>query len=561
MSRVALSLLAACAGLRCGVCLRSYADVSLHQRITRIQLSGDVEQIGEAGAEARRAQVAKSKHNLHDAVDGMARRAAADLKVPDALLMFRFDLVNKVTQFIMDLYEQPKTPLEFGLLDEILALSHDVFASKDVTSISDDELFKRLTNFSRACGAVRHLVDKKLVSPQWQPMLSELTAASDEAYRGNATKLKSTLGSMAYNAAAAGSEFAIDLANKTVGPPLADLFAYSAGVGLMNVTLDEAYFLDLHVPLLKKLGAPPALIDFVHDSATAKRQKVVFNPIQSGSRIMRTISLSSKQLGLPPAVAEFYSTAARAISDAPRKPAEIAAVLTQFNKILADLNTQFGGPPAMSKLIMRAGAPLQHKSPPGPEEGFSLLAEASRQIGMPSSVGDLLLYAGHVRSTKETKPDMARLAELSTKLGEELRAPEAITEFGKGLVALVREGGGTIDHNRALPLVKNLFTKLGMPNLANIWSLLVWPIANKEKVDPMLLMMKVGPGMLKAQKEMWRYQGIFDRMYWRFLQKMADAQTSAVTTMLAHMEEGQLKTGLKGAFDSVLAASPMGGHI
>merc|ERR1719414_2305216 len=195
---------AACVGLSALVCVngRGLLDdgLVLHQQCVR-----------PAPVEPSKSAASKARPLIREAVDNVLKRATKQLKMPEIPAVFRWDLVGKVTQWAMTNYQKPKTPAALALVDEALGFYAGVLGSKEFPTLDDAELVARLSDVNKLHQMVQHYMDKAGAPPAVKKLVDTVVETA---------RTKGTLD------AASTAQMAVDIANQTSGPALAELLAY-----------------------------------------------------------------------------------------------------------------------------------------------------------------------------------------------------------------------------------------------------------------------------------------------------------------------------------------------
>mmetsp|Transcript_38946 Transcript_38946/g.90267 ORF Transcript_38946/g.90267 Transcript_38946/m.90267 type:complete len:192 (-) Transcript_38946:35-610(-) len=180
-----------------------------------------------------------------------------------------------------------------------------------------------------------------------------------------------------------------------------------------------------------------------------------------------------------------------------------------------------------------------------PTEFVSLLAQASKQVGMPSAVTEFLEYAGPA-AVQKSNVDPEHLSELLIKLTSELDAPEAVAKFGRDASALVRKSGGKPDPTKLVRLATQLLRKLSMPAVADVFSHVAGPLLIKGKAPDALALAAVGPSLMKVLPDLETGNSILSGMRTKLMQPLLLAHETAVERLTAGMPETPAKRALKG---------------
>jgi len=480
----------------------------------------------------------KARHMVRETADGLVKRVTSALKLPNVPAMFRWELVGKVTQWTMERYQAPKRRAVLELLDDVIELSSEVYGSKEIGSMSDEELLARLGNVTRIHDIASRFVGHSGAPPAVGRFVDALAEALQK---------KTAMDSQET------AKLIIDVANQTSGPALAELLAYGQDVAAGKVQMDMAKVLELEAPVLTKFGTPPAVDEFMRVSANMTRQHIAPDAAAEGARLANMLALSAQQLGMPSAFEETFAYVAGVIANASNShifehPSEMKAVLAHLNGLMVKVNDQVGGPAAISELIARNGAPLVDQSAPEPNETLSLLAKASQQLGLPAVVAEFLEYLGPI--TKHPADlDTQYVADLALRLTTELDGPEAIAKFGKEAKAAIQKNGGKPDPVKFTHMVTQLLRKLKMPALANVIGLIAAPMA-KGKAPDALVIAAVTPSLMKVLPDLKVGDELLRGMRAKLLQPIVLMHENALEKLTANMPESQAKALLKAVLRS-----------
>jgi len=501
-------------------------DMALHQRRVSLSLE-DPELVAPSKGAAT-----KARQRVRETADGLVKRVTSALKLPTLPAMFRWELVGKVTQWTMDRYLKPKQRAVLALLDDVIELSSEVYGSKEVGTMSDEELIARLANVTRLQG----IAQRYLSQTGAPPAVGRFVDALAEALQKKAAMDPRE-----------SAQLIIDVANETSGPALAGLVAYGQEVAAGKAQLDMAKVFELEAPVLTTFGAPPAVDEFLRVSANMTRRHAVPDAAAEGARLANMLAMSAQQLGMPAAFEETFAYVGGVVGNASsthvfEHPSEMKAILAHLNGLMVKVNDQLGGPPAISQLIARNGAPLVDQSPPELNETLGLLAKASQQVGLPSAVTEFLEYIGPI--TKHPSDlDTQHVADLLIELTSELDGPEAIAKFGREAKAAFQKGAGKPDPVKFTHMVTQLLRKLRMPALANVIGLLAAPLA-KGKTPDALVLAAVTPSLMKVLPDLKVGDELLRGMRAKLLQPILLMHENAVEKLTANMPESQAKTVL-----------------
>mmetsp|Transcript_28218 Transcript_28218/g.76413 ORF Transcript_28218/g.76413 Transcript_28218/m.76413 type:complete len:334 (-) Transcript_28218:138-1139(-) len=300
---------------------------------------------------------------------------------------------------------------------------------------------------------------------------------------------------------------------------------------------------------------PPAMTDYLSSSAELERKKTARDPAEDGARVDRMVALSAKELGMPSAVTETFDyladvTATASTTHIFEKPQEMKVVFARLAELQAKLNDQVAGPPALSELIVRLGAPLRNQTAPDAAEVLSLLAKASRQVSFPSAVPEFFEYLGPMATTG-VAPDPERLQELLSQLSEQVGAPEALAKFGKDMAAAAKKNGGKLDPAKLSKQVTQLFRKLSMPAFAEIFGKVVSPMLIKGKKPDALALAAVAPSLMKVLPDVETANGLANDVRAKLFKPLTAVYETAVEKLTGSMPE----SALKAAFKQVLSVA------
>lgn len=521
---------------------RSLDDgVALPQKAVRLhfeeaeEMENEEERPGMAPSHSRQN---KNRKLLRESLDGAFKRAIQEMQLPDAVGVFRWEMVGKVTQYLMNYYQKPKTPALLSLLDDVILLAHDTLGQKDVMTIKESEMIKRLANITRAADIAQHFVDRMDDPPK---TLTSVVSAVTEAAHGNPTQLKFVGGNLTIALAQRFGKEMVSRVNKT-SPEVAELVSYAVDVGSGKRALDPAHVLELHMPWLQAHGAPPAVLDYVKEEADRQRNHVALGADERHSKIMNMMSTSAKQLGLPPAFAEIAETMGK---EPPHTEEEKKALAYDLSELLAKVNDQLDGPSAISELIHRVGGVLKGKPMPSNSQRCDLLARATTEIGLPSAVADLIKLAGSVEEAPDKKldakkaQDLVKKAEdLSIELGQQLGAPQVLTTVAQKFTEYAR-AGRQLSTEQVMALVAYALDDLELPAVGAIASFLSKVMNGGDAqmmMDPTVLMSLV-QSLVTVQSDFEKMQGIVDSMAGRLLNPLKEAHKHTMAKLLGGMKK------------------------
>merc|ERR1719414_442328 len=517
---------AACVGLSALVCVngRGLLDdgLVLHQQCVR-----------PAPVEPSKSAASKARPLIREAVDNVLKRATKQLKMPEIPAVFRWDLVGKVTQWAMTNYQKPKPPAALALVDEALGFYAGVLGSKDFPTLSDAELTARLSDVNKLQQMVKHYMDK-VDAP---PAIKKLVEAAVEAARSQGTL-----------DAAGTAQLVVDVANQTAGPALAELVAYLQTVAVGKTQLDLAHVLDLEVPVLTDFGAPPAVAEFISESASMVQKNITEDPSKGAARVDRMLAKSAEQLGMPSAVSETLDYLAGVTADAStshvfEKPEEAKPVLAHMNDLMVKLNEQLGGLSTTSAIITLLGRPLTGGSVPATEEVIRLMAQLSREAGLPGSLPELLEQISPVVAQKQAA-DSEKTLDLMLKLSVELGLPAAASKVIRDARTQVLKKGGALDTAKLAQMMTLLLRKLNMPAFSDIFSHLAVPMITKGKQLDALALASVAPSLMKISSDIDAADALGKGMKAKLLGPLLPVHDRAVEKLIGQMPE----SGLKNAF-------------
>lgn len=502
-------------------CLRE-DSLALHQRFARPHSAAEETGPVPSNSKPSKSAVSKVKPMIREVADGALKRLTSKLKLPSIPAVFRWELVGKVTQWAMTLYQKPKSQAAVGLWDDILDLYAGVFGSKDIESMGDAELMARLANVSRLHLMAKHYLDRVGAPPTMARLVDTAAVALQD---------QGALGAQGFG------QLLVDMANQTCGPALAELLAYSQAVAAGRAELDLVRAIELQVPVLSQYGAPSAVSDFLRTIADMSRQHATLDPATEGAKYHRMLAAAAGQLGMPPAFSEAFEYIAGVISNTSENhQQEMAAVLGHLNALLAKVNDQLGGLPAVSQLIQHLGPALEGKGAVGASEVLGLLAQASRHLALPSAVAELLEYVGPLVG-QHNALDPERGQELLLKLAVQLGVPEAVQNFLHDTAALAKKSGGQPDPAKFVRLATQLLRKLNMPAFADIFSHVAGPLLTKGKAPDALAVAAMAPSLMNMLPDVEKADGLLRSMRAKLLSPLLPAYETAVKKLTSRMPE------------------------
>uniref|UniRef100_A0A7S1QZ96 Uncharacterized protein n=1 Tax=Alexandrium catenella TaxID=2925 RepID=A0A7S1QZ96_ALECA len=280
-----------------------------------------------------------------------------------------------------------------------------------------------------------------------------------------------------------------------------------------------------------------------------ERRHVARDVLDEYARAFHSMAEGTRQLGMPSAVAETLDYMADATKEVghvhlEQKPELAKKVLARFGELRAKLNDQLGAPPAITELDRRLLAPLMDKPGPDSAEVADLLAQACKQLSLPSVIPELFEYLGPI-AAKGGAPEPQKLQGLLLRLAREAGAPEAVTEFGERAAALSQQTGGAADTAKLTQMVAQLLRKLGMPAFANIFSKVGAPMLLRGKQPDPLTLALVAPSLAKVLPESEIASSIVNDMRAKLLKPVLKGYETAVERLTENMPDSVLKTGFK----------------
>lgn len=528
--------LAACVGLSALVCVTGRGLLSdglaLHQQLVRP---------GRAVPEAPSKSAAKeTRPVIREAVDNVLKRATAKLKLPEIPAVFRWDLVGRVTNWAMTRYQKPKPPAALALVDEALSFYGGIVGSKDFPTLDDAELVARFSDVNKLHQMVQHYMEKASAPPAVKKLVDTVVETA---------RSKGTLD------AASTAQLAVDIANQTSGPALAELVAYVQTVAAGKAQLDQVHILDLEVPVLTDLGAPPAVADFLHETARMVQSNITEEPDKGAARVERMLAKSAEQLGMPSALSEILDYLAGLTVDSMtthvfEKPRELQAVLAHVNELHVKLNDQLGSLSAHSKLIELLGRPLKTGSAPATEEIFQLLAQLSREAGQPGTVAELLEYLSPIVAHNQSA-NSEKALDLMLKLSGELGLPAPAIKVIKDARAQALKKGTPLDSAKLAQMVTQLLRKLSMPAFADIFGHLAVPMITKGKQPDALALAAVAPSLMKITSDFDAADSLSRGMRAKLFGPLMPVHDLFIEKLTGKMPESTFKNVLRHALHSM----------
>jgi len=429
-----------------------------------------------------KAQTSRVSALVREGTTEMLERASAlvNLSIPAAV---RWALANKATQMVLRSYETLSPQAGIDLIDDLVKLYPQVAAAT-----TGHELWESVAALREA--TKRH-IDKAHFDK----------AGTSQALKRFVDSLGAVAGKSNVDLSATEQTF-VDLANETVGPAMADVFAYYKTVLEGKEHYDPAHALDLHTPVLTQLGAPSAVMEYVRATGDQIRQGKTFDLAAEESRAQRLLAQVADEVGMPPVVSETMSSIALVLDtfspSAGKSPEQMASVLSDLYGHMVDMNAQLDGPQAVTELLQHVGKEPLSPSSQHTAVALSLVAKVIRQLDLPSVLSDFYEYMAPVVA-KEGRPDMRRMQDILVQF-QQVGAPEAVADLSKDVLAQAQGSGSPPDPAKLTGLVTQLMNSLGMPAFADIFSELGGPLLQGKQPGPLALA-ALGPSLMKVMPD------------------------------------------------------------
>jgi len=288
-----------------------------------------------------KAQVQKVRTEVRSSVDHVLDRATKKVNLPIPSV-FRWDLVGKITTWIMDQYQTPKTAANNDLTDGMIDMVSKVL-SGDISKMSDEEVATALLDWTSLQKMTYHWADQVGAAPSFVKLVDS-TFQAVKSHK--ASDPEST------------AKMIIDLARETSGEPLANLFTYIQKVAKKDEEPDQAKALEMVMPVFTQMGAPPAIEELIKGSVEQIRSKEVVNSDKETARVFGLVAKACTQLNLPGAVGDMFNLAAEMHNQPPNAEQE-----ARFFDIAATLIEQIEGKSA--QLLEAHSTPSETSSPDG----------------------------------------------------------------------------------------------------------------------------------------------------------------------------------------------------
>jgi len=467
------TLLGQLSGAAAEQCIRD--QVGLHQHVVHTHSLAE-----EGLVMPSKAQTSRVSALVREGTAEMLERASAlvNLSIPAAV---RWALANKATQMVLRSYESPSPQAGIDLIDDLVKLYPQVAAAT-----TGHELWESVAVLQEA---TKRQIDKAHFDK----------AGTSQALKRLVDSLGEVAGKSHADLSATGQKF-VDLANETVGPAMADVFAYYKTVLEGKEHYDPAHALDLHTPVLTQLGAPSAVTEYVRATGDQIRQGKTFDLAAEESRAQRLLAQVADEVGMPPVVSETMSSIALVLDtfspSAGKSPEQMASVLSDLYGHMVDMNAQLDGPQAVTELLQHVGKEPLSPSSQHTAEALSLVAKVIKQLDLPSVMSDFYEYMAPIVA-KEGRPDTGRMQDILVQFSQQVGAPEAVADLSKDVLAQAQGSGSPPDPAKLTGLVTQLMNSLGMPAFADIFSELGGPLLQGKQPGPLALA-ALGPSLMKV---------------------------------------------------------------